>query len=165
MKDIWREIKGYDGKYKINKNGIIKSKNKILKPSKDNKGYLYVILYKNGYGKHKSIHRLVAETFIPNSNKLKEVNHIDGNSINNNISNLEWITHSNNIRHAVNVLNKIKKPIMQYDLKFNFVKEWDSIKQVEEKLKIDHSNISKCCKGKRKQCGGYIWKYKQKMMK
>ena len=145
-------------------------------------GYYYVNLYKNGKSKTKKIHRLVAEHFINNINNYPCVNHIDGNKLNNKVENLEWCTYSENTRKAIelglintniffkegkdNIMyNKHNKehpssiPVLQYDLKGNFIKEYESIKQAQNELKI--YKISECCKGERKTAGGYRWKYKE----
>lgn len=107
--EIWKDIAGYEGFYKISNLGKIKSlprkgvKEKILNPSKNNRGYLRVGLSAKGKVRYDSIHRLVAETFIENPKKMPEVNHIDGNKLNNNIENLEWVTKSENEKHAYKI--------------------------------------------------------------
>ena len=104
LKKEWKEIKGYEGKYIISNYGEVislprykKNKNKIqyVEPKELSKyvsltnGYVYVYLCNNGKNRNARLHRLVAETFIPNTNNLPQVNHIDGNKINNRIDNLE----------------------------------------------------------------------------
>ena len=102
----WKWIDGYEGEYQVSTKGNIKSFKKykegiILKPKKDGKDkYLMICLSNNGSQKYYLIHRLVAQAFIQNPNNKEEVNHIDGNKKNNNVENLEWVTHSENIRHA-----------------------------------------------------------------
>lgn len=103
----WKDIQGYEDLYRVNTNGEVYSvrSNKILKPfyrgrRPDNK-YFVVELHKNNKGKTISVHRLVAEAFIPNPNKLPCVNHKDGNKFNNCVDNLEWCTYSENNFHAV----------------------------------------------------------------
>lgn len=97
----WREL---DEHYYVSNFGRVKSfwhkKSRILRPVCDKNGYLYVNLSVGGKGKNSKIHRLVAETFIPNPENKREVNHIDGHPLNNHMSNLEWATHSENMRHA-----------------------------------------------------------------
>ena len=111
MKEEWISVKGYENLYEISNFGRVKSlgnksnhkSEKILKQCLSRKnGYLSVSLSKNGKTKSYRVHRLVAEHFIPNSNKLFQVNHIDGNKQNNHINNLEWITCKENIHHAWN---------------------------------------------------------------
>lgn len=187
----WKTIEGYENKYLISNKGRVKSlydkngnyRKYIIQPRKK-AIYLYVNLYKNGKCKTKKIHRLVAETFIPNPNNLHCVNHIDGNKHNNNVNNLEWCTYSENTNKAIEIglfnkevlfkngkdnimYNKHNKEhpssvsILQFSLDNKFIKQWNSIKEAEKKLNISH--ISDCCGKKRKTAGGYIWKYEREV--
>lgn len=79
------------------------SEGRILKPTCGRSGYLQVCLYIDGEQQHCSIHRLVAEAFIPNPDGKSEVNHIDGCPLNNHVNNLEWCTRSENAKHAANI--------------------------------------------------------------
>lgn len=111
------DIKGYNGLYKINNKGEVLSLNngyiKKMTPCCNTAGYLYVILSNNGIKKNESIHRLVAKHFIDNPNNYPEVNHIDENKFNNNVSNLEWCTSKYNSDYSngkkVKVTNIITK--------------------------------------------------------
>ena len=166
MKEIWRDIP-FDNKYKVSNLGNVFSKktNIIMKQNTTKKGYKRVQL---SNGKRYLVHRLVAETFIPNPESKPQVNHIDGNKQNNCVDNLEWCTQSENMRHALtnslkvmpkgkNVYNA--KEIVQIDINNNFIKKWETITEAQKALNITH--ISDVCNGKRKQCGGYIWKFKE----
>lgn len=107
----FRIIKGYDNLYCINpfgdiispsyvdRNGALRSARQVV-PTKTKKGYLRVALNKDGRQVRKYVHRLVGKTFIPNSNKKPQINHKDGNKLNNHISNLEWCTNQENIIHS-----------------------------------------------------------------
>ena len=107
----WRSIPEFDG-YQVSSLGRVKStdrfcgdrpgvtKGKILKPFRNKRGYLEVNLYKNSKSTAKIIHRLAAKAFISNDFNKPQVNHIDGNKLNNKISNLEWMSNSENQLHA-----------------------------------------------------------------
>lgn len=103
--EIWKDINGYKGLYQVSNSGKIKSLKKILNPWLD-KGYLRVGLSKKSKHKYFSVHRLVALHFVSNPKNKPEVNHLDGNKLNNNDWNLEWSTQKENNEHARNILNK-----------------------------------------------------------
>jgi hypothetical protein len=110
-KEIWKDVKGYEGLYQVSNLGRIKSiirKGKIL--SNKSHRYISVIFYKNKLRKNIRVHRLVAGAFIPNPENKPQVNHIDGNKKNNNVNNLEWNTQLENIRHAYRTGIKSNKP-------------------------------------------------------
>jgi len=91
--------------YKITVDGKIYSTKrtkvpKLLKTPRDRYGYFKITLLQNGIRYYKTVHRLVAETYLENPNNLPQVNHIDGNKLNNNVDNLEWCTNLYNMRHA-----------------------------------------------------------------
>ena len=93
---LWKPIKDYEH-YQVSDCGdVMNSKGKILKFQKNKNGYLQISLWANSKRKTFNVHRLVAETFIPNSENKPQVDHIDNNTINNNISNLRWVTSSEN---------------------------------------------------------------------
>ena len=161
----------------------------ILKPYISNSGYLLVGLYKQQKRDRKLLHRLVAEAFIPNPENKPEIDHIntiktdntvflnEDGSINYEKTNLRWTTRKENINNPITKtkmrINARKpskgkygkkhhrsKPIIQYDKEGNFIKEWECANDVERVLGISNKHIGSVCLGKRKSCGGYIWKYK-----
>lgn len=176
--EIWKDIENYEGIYQISNLGRIKSlsrknyiynckankeilintKEKILNGYFDKDGYKRVCLFKEEKRYYPFIHRLVAKAFIDNPYNYPCVNHKDENKSNNCINNLEWCTtYYNNNYGSRN--KRIAKEVKQYDLNNNFIKKWDSIAMAGNFLKIDCSAITKCCKGKQKTSGGYIWRY------
>ena len=149
-----KDIKNYEGLYAITSCGKVWSykRKRFLKPIANEKGYLIVNLCKDGKVKKYMIHRLVAEAYIPNPNNLPQVDHIDENKTHNYLNNLQWITNRDNSRKSNN------KPILQYELDGNFVREWECAYDVG---KVAVKSINHCLKGRTKSAYGYIWKYKE----
>jgi hypothetical protein len=144
--------------YKINKKGVvINSKNLVMKQVL-NMGKYYAICLLNTEGKRQlvPIHRLVALTFIPNSNNYDVVNHIDKNKLNNNVENLEWTTIAGNTKHACG------RKINMLDIKTNeILKTFESIKDAYVYLgkKYYDRKIANICNGNSKLFAGYNWKW------
>lgn len=160
-------IKGFEGEYIITSNGQIFcsiNNKRMLKsiPTKkstriDKRGYEKVMLYKNKKGYCKQVHRLVAENFIPNPNNLPQVNHKDGNKLNNKVDNLEWVSCSDNIKHAYDTkLRNDKYKVGQYDKNGLLINTFESEFEAFCKTGINH--INEVTRGIRKTAGGYIWK-------
>ena len=161
--EIWKDVKNYEGLYQISNLGRVKSlisKNKILKPSKNKRGYMIVALSKNKIIKRYGVHQIVANNFIKNEYNKMQVNHIDGNKQNNCVENLEWCNCQENMLHAYkNKLTNGKRiPVMQLDLDGNLIKIWNSQIEASRKLNISSVAISRCCNGITKTAGKYIWK-------
>ena len=178
---MFKQIKGFENYYEIDENGIVKSvdrmiwngkgyvlkKGQILKQAKNIKGYKICYLSKNGKQKTCFVHRLVAITFIPNPQNLPQINHIDCNKENNNITNLEWCSNLDNHRHAIkNGLvwrwenaGRKKIKVVKIDPKNNAVlEEYNSIAEASRLNHINSANLNSVIKGKRNLCGGYKWK-------
>lgn len=156
MKENYKNIVGYEDLYEVSDTGLVRNKatGKILKPLKNNRGYLHVRLYKDGIGKFKLVHRLVAEAFLPNPLNLSEVNHIDENKLNNNVDNVEWCSRQYNIDYSQS------KSVCQYSLDGRLLNIYKSAYEAERQTGINQGNICKCCLGKIKSSGNFIWKYK-----
>ena len=170
--EIWKDIKGYEGIYKISNYGKVFSvpRDKILSPAVCGRGYLKVMLCRDKKDhKNKMIHRLVAEAFLPNPDGKLTVNHIDGNKLNNAVSNLEWNTYSENLKHAykngLNSWNSKKGVPMRQVLMIDMesgetIKTFQSIGEAVRSFgDTHHAHIVDVCKGRRKQYKGYAWRY------
>lgn len=175
MKEVWKDIVGYEGLYQVSNFGNVKSlekyivqkrrkyikKESILKNNESPYGYLYVNLYKNGKGKGFFVHRLVGIAFIPNPLKKPTINHIDGNKKNNCVCNLEWNTYlENNIHANINNLRDFskRKHKVQQIKDGVVIATFESYKEAYRKTNVRCSNISSVIKGRCKTAGGYSWK-------
>ena len=165
----WRDVIGYEGLYQVSNKGNVKSlnygrtgKEKIMKPRKGSNGYLYIKLFKDGKSKTCSVHRLVAEAFLENTNNLPEVNHISEDKEDNRVSNLEWCSHIDNCNHGTRnrrVAEKISIPIYGINKVSGLIVEFSSAHEAERITGIRNSHICECCQGKRKSAGGFYWMY------
>lgn len=152
-------------KYAVNENGEVfnLTTNKKLKPQKDTHGYAKVNLYNNGKSINALVHRLVAIAFIENPFNYQQVNHIDEDKNNNNVSNLEWVTAKENSNFGTR--NKRISDSIRKQNKGKYVKciELDkiflSIYDVQKKMKIHSKSVWSVCNGKSKTAGGYHWEY------
>lgn len=165
MKEIWKTI---DNRYSISSLGRVKSnyanKERILKPFKDQRGYLMVNLHMISINKTISVHRLVALAFIPNPNNLPEVNHKDENKENNCVDNLEWCDTKYNCNYGTRNQRKgekCRKKIFSVD-KYGNILHYISRDEASDQTGIDATNISKALSdnySKNKTAGGYLWFY------
>ena len=188
MKELWKDIEGYEGLYMVSSEGRVKSlaRTKRAKSGSElpvpetiikqqlKRGYLTVCLSDNGKRKYPLVHCLVAQAFLPNPNNLPQVNHKNEDKTDNRVENLEWCDAKYNNNYGTRVfktramqLNRkdLSKQVIQYDLEGNVIKDnWTSTKEIQRVLGYSASNISLCCNGhpKHKTANGYIWRYKEK---
>ena len=193
MLEIWRTAiyKGviYEGLYKVSNLGRILSLNykntgkaELMNPSDDGGGYLHVVLSKNGETKTCKVHRLIAETLLPNPENLPEVNHKDEDKTNNFVflnedgtvdkekSNLEWKNHRDNCNHGTrneriakankiaHTNGKLSKKVLQLSLNGELIKEWPSTSECGRNG-FNQGHVAACCRGEEKTYKGFRWEY------
>lgn len=146
--------------------GTIKLLTQVPNSKNTLNNYLIVTLVDSlGKRKNKAIHRLMAETFIPNPNDKPQVNHIDGNKLNNNLENLEWVTKQENSQHAVNTRltthSHCEREVHQYSKDGTYIATFKSLVEAQRKLNIQYTNIRKVALGERNTAGGFIWKFQK----
>lgn len=162
-----RDVVGYEGLYSVTDEGDVISNQRVirngrgeytrgsivLKPGYRDGGYRMVVLFRDGVGKSVSVHRLVAEAFIPNPDNLPEVNHKDENPANNRVENLEWCTRQYNIEYS-----KAKR-VAQFDKDGEKLAEYRSIGVAADMTGIGRTSINNALSGWSKTAGGYVWEY------
>ena len=175
---MWKVIPDTDELYFANEDGKIKSKGrrirykngsgaegyyirkgKTLKLTPNNHGYPCItVKYLDGHQKTVPVHILVARTFIPNPENKPQINHKDGNKKNNCVSNLEWVTASENQMHSRYVLKNrtgfSDTPVVCVETGIGYI----STRDAWRKTGINYAHISECANGKRKSAGGYHWR-------
>jgi len=149
----------YDGTlYYIQKNGnVYNSKGKLLKPDATRK-YLKVSLSSHNIHKSFTVHRLVALAFIDNPDNKPQVNHIDENKLNNDVTNLEWVTPLENLMHS-NIIVKGNDSHRKKVRCIDTGEIFDSVASACKRYGMKHSNVVACCKNRRRKCGGKKWEY------
>ena len=165
--EIWKDIKGYEGYYQISSNGNVRNikTNYTLIGDINNTGYRRVTLYAP-IKKRFFIHKLVASHFCDGFSENLVVNHKDGNKLNNNYQNLEWVTRSENDLHAYKLNLRQSHPctfkhrIISYNLETGkIIKIYNNTQECCDDLKVKRSNVYNCCNGKQKSCRGIGLKY------
>ncbi len=189
--EVWRPVVGYEDLYEVSNLGRVRSlsriilrnngikqtiKERVISTVKNKNGYLYVALYKNGLLKTCTVHRIVAEAFLPNPNNLPCVNHKseirtentvwvnENGSIDLEKSNLEWCDWKYNNNYGSTVMyrteraKKTSKPIKQLSLDGTLLKIWPSIMEAERNG-FKSGIICNCCKGRHNIHKGFRWEY------
>ena len=150
----WKAIKDYEGFYEVStKDGKVRNvkTGHILKHDVNIHGYHKVCLSKNGEQRVFAVHRLVATAFIPNPDNLPEVDHIDRDKSNNCVENLRWVTKSQNAFNREGKNRRVKC--------VETGQIFESIAEASRQTGCASTNIVNVCKGKKKTCGGFHWKY------
>ena len=179
IEEIWKDIEGYEGLYKVSNLGRVKSfsnryQSKFMRNNggimklKNSQGYCLVVLYSSNHSRKTfMVHRLVAVAFVKNDSPQEKtfVNHKDENGTNNRFDNLEWCTHKYNINYGTrskrSAIRQSKK-VAKYSLDGELLKVYDSLHEASVDANTGWGHISQVCKGKRRKAGGFIWKYAQK---
>ena len=183
MEEIWKDIKGYEGLYQVSNLGRVKRlpyvielitskgnfikksyKESILKCSLARNGYKRVTLRKNSVAQYKHVHRIVAESFIPNTNNYPCINHKDENKTNNNVSNLEWCSYSYNNTYGDLKAKRARTYSINHSRKIEMrsmlgrvVKKFNSVKEAASFLGGTSTSIDRALNGTRKTAYGYKW--------
>lgn len=182
MQEIWKDINGYNGKYRVSSLGNVMSVNylntktdRILSAKKHHTGYLIVRLSGGSRDSIKSfmVHTLVANAFIENPLNKPCINHIDGNKENNRVDNLEWVTYKENMHHAI--VNGLRNPhrnnhpkgkdvvnsrnIIQYTKSGEYVKTWECISDAARFYNVAPCSIINNAMGRTKTLKGFVWRY------
>ena len=160
----WRNAQGYDGRYQVSNEGAVRNAaHRPLKMFANRHGYLQVWLSLNGKAKCHRVHRLVAEAFIPNPDNKPLVNHINGDTADNRVENLEWCSASENQMHSAYILQKEsgkpKRPVLCKDTGHIYRSESEAARAVGG----SKQNISDCCLGKRQHHKGLRWAYAEEV--
>ena len=173
----WKDIKDFKGIYKVNSLGEVRRAGATQNRKKQltRKGYYKVFLYNKNNKRAYFVHRLVAQTFIPNPQNKPNINHKNCLKTDNRVNNLEWCTQSENQLHAyktglqkpsksqlgkLGILNHRSKKVNQYDLKGNFIKTWDCARDIHKELNYSLACISRACNRKQEISYNFIWRFK-----
>lgn len=190
MTEEWKDIEGYENLYQVSNLGRVKSlgngksnksKLKIMKTNLNHKGYPMISLCKDGKSKGYSVHRLVAQAFIPNPDNLPQINHKDEDKTNNRVENLEWCTNEYNHNYGTRIErvrqkqignpkmktclgkfgkdNPTSKPIIQFTMDGELVRMWFAAKDAQREMGYNDKSISQCCNGNRHTHKGFKWEF------
>lgn len=168
MEEIWKDITHYEGLYQVSNLGRVRTvaTGKIKVQSDNGKGYQKVNLWKNGKGRNEYVHRLVALAFIPNPEKLPQVNHKDEDKANNFADNLEWCDNSYNNSYGTKIERQVETmlnngktcfKVAKCDSEGNIINTYRSMREAERENGMANSALSAYFINNYKQCGGFTW--------
>lgn len=162
---MWKTIKEFP-MYEISPNGLIRNKTnqRIKKPSINSRGYPVVSLQRDGKQYLRTVHILLARAFIDNPRNCEQVNHIDGNKLNYDLSNLEWCTALENNLHARDNglhISDGDKAVEQFTVDGRYVRQYKSISEASRQTGANRCAIGKVARGvsRYKTAGGFVWRY------
>lgn len=166
-KTDWRGIPGYEDSYQVNALGEVRNIRtnppRLLKPWRHPAGYTCVTLCKDKKKTKYLVHRIVAETFLPNPENKPQINHKNGNKADNNVDNLEWCSNAENAHHSAYILGNestnAKRPVVCMDT----LQVFPSISEAARAVGGCNQDIVKCCQGKRYTHKGVRWKYAEEV--
>lgn len=160
----WKPIVGFEKHYLVSDSGQVWSlyRHRALKPKIDRYGYEVVALFSHGKSHHRTVHRLVAQAFVPNPLNLPTVNHLNEDKTDNRAVNLEWMSVADNdnygSRNEKMADAKCRSPVEQV-LSDGSTIRYKGVKDASRKTGINRCCIALCCKNIRKTAGGYRWRY------
>lgn len=177
--EVFKAVPGFPG-YVVSNLGKVKSlarkdtigrpiKEKLLKPGKNSRGYMCVVLRRRGASHTKTVHTLVATAFLGPRPEGFQVNHIDEDKRNNRLDNLEYVTPKENTNHGTrnkragqSLANhrRLSRAVLQMQTNGARVTEYPSVREAARVTGIKQSGITRCCLGERKSAGGYRWIFK-----
>ena len=176
MADLWKDVVGFEGIYQVSNEGRVRSLDRVSDRGRRLKGKVLAtapggrtgeyrsvqLFFLNGDVKREYVHRLVAEAFLGTPKEGLQVNHIDENKANNKVTNLEWVTPSENINYGSRNekdIAKKSKPVEQLTKAGKLVARYASATEAQRKTKVWRTHISACCLGKAMSAGGFLWRF------
>jgi hypothetical protein len=184
--EIWKPVMGYEGLYEVSNLGRVRSLERIVQCGKGNirvdretiktatpnrQGYLRINLYNHSKYQTRTIHRLVAEAFIPNPENKPQVDHINTDKTDNRVENLRWVDKQEN---QLNEITRNKMSVsrtggkstrhsnpakLQFSKDNTFIRKWDNAREASTVVGCSRQVINDCCAGRCKSAGGYVWKH------
>ena len=159
MNEEWKDILGFEGRYRVNREGVVINKSgKEVKQEVSQRGYLRVRLCKDKKTFNIKVHRIVAESYIENPYNLPQVDHINGNKHDNRVGNLRWVDNITN-NNAFRSEHNHKQPVGIVDCNGNLLYSFGSLREAESKIGVSRFGITAACNGIQQSAGGYKWRF------